>query len=48
MGMFSYIPGPLAALWCSNRPMLTFILRDGRALATAYATSNTVAFSFIA
>eukprot|EP00171_Calliarthron_tuberculosum_P011055 IDg11055t1 len=28
--------------------MFAFILRDGRALATAYATSNTVAFPFIA
>eukprot|EP00171_Calliarthron_tuberculosum_P000803 IDg803t1 len=27
--------------------MLAFILRAGRALATAYATSNTVEFPFI-
>eukprot|EP00171_Calliarthron_tuberculosum_P008851 IDg8851t1 len=40
--------GTIVALWCSNWPILAFILRAGRALSTAYATSNTIAFPFIA
>eukprot|EP00171_Calliarthron_tuberculosum_P002488 IDg2488t1 len=40
--------GPLVGLRCSYRPMLVFLPRAGRALATAHAISNTVAFLFIA
>eukprot|EP00171_Calliarthron_tuberculosum_P020806 IDg20806t1 len=40
--------GPLVALRCSNQLMLAFILRAGRALETAYATSNIVALHSIA
>eukprot|EP00171_Calliarthron_tuberculosum_P004251 IDg4251t1 len=39
---------PLVALRCSNRQMLAFLPRAGRALATAYATSNIFALTSIA
>eukprot|EP00171_Calliarthron_tuberculosum_P017378 IDg17378t1 len=40
--------GPFVALWCCYRPKLAFLPRTGRVLAIAYATSNIVAFLFIA